>query len=326
VRRIALAVLGLVLSLSAAPAGGVGATSDGVTSDGVTSDGVTSDRAKPAVLHRVVWATASRDDPGIHLRSMDRDGSDVRASYDWPHGFTLELALDPTGRRVAFSPCCRSALPLLVVAPVLGGKAREPLEKDPARYDVVDGVAWSPNGKRLVFEGISGPAGARVVSIWTVRLNGKGLRKVLSLPIDPNGPAATLSLAWTEHGILFSDRGSLWLVRSGEASLLMRRVGEFRLSGDGSRLVMLRWKGEQGSVWMSDADGTQRRKLFDQGDPDDGVEYFDITPSYDATQLLATRRGPSFAEALVTWEVNAGPTSATVLELPDQYTMATTWN
>lgn len=282
------------------------------------------DRATSEVLHRVVWATASRDDPGIHVRSMERDGSDVRASYDWPHGFTLDLMLSPDGRRVAFSPCCRPALPLLVVARVRGGKALEPVRKRPARYDFVDGIAWSPNGRKLVFAGISGPAGERVVSFWIVRPNGKGLRKVLSLP-PGEAVGDTVSLGWTEDGILYSDRGRLWLVRSGAATLVMRDVGAFRISGDGSRLLMHRSKGKDGSIWLTDPDGTHRRKVVDQDESPGGAVYYDLTPSYDASEVLALRSGPAGYE-LVTWRVADGPSSASVLELPDPYTAATTWN
>lgn len=288
---------------------------------------VDADHRQPTVRHRVVWADGERAEPGIHIRSMERDGTDVRSAYDWPHGFTLELSLDPAGRRVAFAPCCRSALPLLVVAPVRGGKALEPLKKKPSRFDFIGADAWSPNGKRIVFEGVSGPAGARVPTIWTVRPNGKGLRRVLVLPpLAPDGGGFGTSLAWTADGILYTDGTDLRVARSGGSELVMRNVTAVDISGDGSRLVLDRVEADERSVWMSDPDGTHRRKLLVQDGPEDGTAYHSITPSYDASELLATRRGPDYEETLVTWRVSDGPGSATVLELPDLYTLATTWN
>lgn len=294
---------------------------------GPSARAVDVDRDKPAVLHRIVWAEWEKANPGIHIRSMERDGSDLRNAYDWPHGFTLELSLDPAGRKVAFAPCCRSALPLLVVAPVLGGQAREPLRKKPSRFDFIGAVGWSPNSRRIVFEGVSGPAGARVPTIWTVRPNGKGLRKVLVLPpLDPDSPSMFVSLAWTSDGILYTDGTDLRSARGGHSTLVMRNVGSVDISGDGTRLVLERLKNGTRSLWMSDPDGTHRRKLLVQGDPQDGREYHSITPSYDASELLAVRRGPDYEEALVTWRVSHGPDSAVVLELPDPYTIAATWN
>lgn len=281
---------------------------------------------KPAVLHRIVWADATRVNPGMHIRSMERDGAGVRAVYDWPHGFTLDLSLDRTGRRVAFSPCCRTALPLLVVAPVLGGKAREPLKKG-AHIDFVGGIGWSPNGKRIAFEGFSGPTESRVTTIWTVRPNGKGLRRVLDIPSP--GPHEVVSndhLAWTGNGILYSDGEDLRAARSGQSSLVMQNVHGVRISGDGRRLVLDRVKSGRRSVWMSRPDGTHRRKLFVQGEPGEGTLYLGVAPSYDASELLATRHRSGSEDQVVTWRVRRGPGSATVVELPDEHTTGATWN
>jgi len=308
VAGICATLVGLVLGLGGAPAKALDA-----------------ERDEPTVIHRVVWADSARADPGIHIRSMEVDGSDLRSAYDWPHGFTLSLSLDPAGRRAAFAPCCRKTRPLLVVAPVKGGKALEPLKKS-ARYDAVSGIGWSPNGKRIAFEGLSGPSDARLATIWTVRPNGKGLRKVLTRALPgPDRPAFNETLAWTPDGILYSDGKDLRSARPGRSTLVMKNVFGVRSSGDGSRLVLDRYTKDKRSVWMSDPDGTNRRKLLVQGDPGEGTLYLDVSPSYDATELLATRHRPA-SDDVVIWRVADGPGSATVLELPDQYTVGATWN
>lgn len=284
--------------------------------------------ADPVVRHRVVWAEGARSNPGIHIRSAEADGTDVRPIYDWPHGFTLELTLDRAGRRVAFAPCCRPALPRLLVVPVLGGKSREPLRKHPS-IDAVGGIGWSPNGRRIAFEGYSGPASDRVTTIWTVRPDGTGLNKVLSIPVDESGfLVANDALAWTPDGILYSDGEDLRSAWRGRSTLMMRNVRSARISGDGGRLVLERAKGATVSVWVSAADGSRRRKLFTQADPGEAPTYHDVTPSSDGSMLLALRLGSSGTQGsdVVTWPTDASPASADVLGFLGGPVLTATWN
>lgn len=157
------------------------------------------------VVHRVVWDQWRRGRKGIHLRSALLDGTDRRPVYDSRRGWTLELSLDRSGQRVAFAPCCRSELPTMVVAPVLGGEAFEPLKNHPRIY-AVGGIGWSPDGRRIAFEGWHGKAPDHHKSIWTIRPDGSGLRNVLDRPRGRFD--ASPSLAWTTRTRLSSSPSS----------------------------------------------------------------------------------------------------------------------
>ena len=106
-------------------------------------------RAESVVLHRVVWDEWQRGRQGFHLRSARVDGSDKRRVYDSPTGLTLDLTMDPRGRWVAFSPCCRKEFPTLVVARVRGGTVLQPLADHSKIYFVLGTVRNTVIGEAL---------------------------------------------------------------------------------------------------------------------------------------------------------------------------------
>lgn len=146
------------------------------------------------VLHRVVWADASRGTKGIHLSSANLDGSGLQHIYDASSGFITALTMDRQGGRVAFAPCCAKREPLLVVAAVLGGKAWRPLAAYQSKFYFVGGIGWSPSGRRLVFEAGTSRGTRPNCALWTVGLNGHGLRRILTWAhLTPEPAATTLS-------------------------------------------------------------------------------------------------------------------------------------
>ncbi len=287
-----------------------------------------SERA-PEVLRRVVWDPFVRGGRGIHLRSAEVDGSDPRVVYDFPRGFTMQLNLDPSGRRVAFGTCCSDRFPQLVIAPVLGGDSLEPLARHP-HLTAVGGIGWRPDGGRLAFEAITERGGKRVVSIWTIRPGGSGLRRVLER--GEVGPDIELhtndALAWTRDGVLYSDGKNLRAARRGRSRLVMRNVFEVRISGDQQHIVVERGERGRTSVWVAEPDGSAAERLFVNGRLGDGSRYYDVTPSFDGTELLAQLFGTAqdgSDNGLVRWRTSERPDTAVTIG-PAGDVMSATWN
>ena len=269
---------------------------------------------------RVVWDEYRKDRPGIHLRTARGDGSGRHRVYDSDHGFTLDLALDRDATRVAFVPCCRKDLPILVVAPVDGGRPREPLAKHPEIY-YVGGIGWSPDGKRLAFEGIvlDGHGGS---STWlmTVRPSGNDLRRLVLLPReDPDEPFTNQALAWTGGGILYSDGSDLRVARAGSTRVVMRRVVFVHPSGDGRHLLVTRPATDgryRGELWLAAPDGSDRHRIYRfPKEPGEGL--YQVMPDHHARHFLALRL-PTATEppgqTVVTWSRDEDPETATPVD------------
>lgn len=284
---------------------------------------VAADSSDP--VHRVVWDEWKRDRKGVHLRSALEDGSDRRRVYDLAAGFVMYLSLDREGRRVAFNVCCRDDSPLLVVANVMTGKVLEPLAGNRRIY-AVGGIGWSPNGRRLVFEGWNGEPPHHHKSLWTVRPDGSRLRKILDHPggrFEENE-----ALAWTPDGILYSTGRRLVSLSGGEEHLVMRRVISVRISGDGHHIVTTRMaKDGSRTVWVSAPDGSDRQRVIGpySSSLDGDTWWSEVVPNHDATRLLAWRDEGEGASAIVSWEVTAGSDTATELDFASAGSAAT-WN
>lgn len=309
-------VLALALALSGSVTGAVSAGPSGPTPSPAA--------AKP--IHRVVWDAYADGGSGTHLRSARPDGTGLRKIYDSPNGFITQLTLDRAGRRVAFAPCCKDKFPKLVVVPVAGGKALRPLAHHRKIY-AVGGIGWSADGSRLAFEGWTEVGGKPRSSLWTVRPNGSGLRKVVDLP-RRGQPVINVALAWTRAGIVYSDGTNLRVASRGKTRLLMRAVRAVRISGDGSRLFLLRTINGRDSIWSSAPNGSGKRREFLAGDPGAEVAFSMVTPNYNGSQLLAVRWGPgggTEGDQVVTWKLRDGEGSAVPLPFAKgDYTA--TWN
>lgn len=286
-------------------------------------------RAEGDVLHRVVWDQWKRGRKGFHLRSARLDGTDVRRVYDSPSGFTTDLSLDPAGRWVAFSPCCRKAFPTMVVARVRGREVLEPLSAHPEIY-FVGGIGWAPDGRRIAFEGSEDMGRWARTSLFTIRPDGTGLRRVQILG-TVRSTVINEALAWTRDGILYSDGRNLMSVKGGETRLILKRVRSVRISGDGKHIVTERYQRgtDFRSVWMGNPDGTEQRQVIDPFESY-GDTFWDVTtPNYDGSALLAERTPPGddagSSSEVVTWSSDAGQDTATVLDfVGGSYVI--TWN
>lgn len=231
-------------------------------------------------------------------------------------GFTLDLTQSRDGRYVAFSPCCSLKLPAMVVVPVDGGEAVDPLAGHP-EVDFVGGIGWSPDGRRLAFEGTGGIYPHRHTSIWTIRPDGTGLRRLLDLGDIRHHLYINDALAWTRDGILYSDDRNLRSVKRGESRLVLRHVASVRISGDGQHIVTFHLRREGGAYWMGSPDGTDQHRIL-AFDYSEGPGYDNVIPSYDGTALVAYREtsegdGQPPLREVVTWDVADGPETATVV-------------
>lgn len=249
----------------------------------------------------------------------------MRRVYDTRRGFTTALTLDRAGRRVAFATCCNDSLPTLVVARALGGAALEPL-KDHPEIDFVGGIGWSPDGKRLAFEGTTGTGPDRATSLWTIRPDGTDLQHLLEVG-PTSDPAVNINeaLVWTKAGVLYTHGWNMRLASGGESTLVMRRVFSVRISGDNRHLIITRGRGHRESVWISSTDGTSPRRLFVQGELGVEPSFYEVTPNYDASRLLAYRMGGNGADNIVSWKTENNPTSASIVDAIG-YASVATWN
>jgi dipeptidyl aminopeptidase/acylaminoacyl peptidase len=270
------------------------------------------------VLHRVVWDEFLSHRHGIHLWSANADGSHAHRIYTSHRGFTTELTLDRSGRRVAFAPCCRDDRPELVVVPVGGGHVLEPLAHHPQFY-FVGGIGWSPHGSRLVFEGEINRHQHLTQALWTVRPDGSGLHRMLRLPdprIDDSGPNE--ALAWTRDGVLYCQAGSLRIAHHGRSRVLIRGdVFSVRISGDGRHIVTERDNPltVRSSIWYGDADGTHQRRLWlgPRTTTSHAPLFGEPIPDFHGRHLLTTRQSSS-SDGVVGWRVGADPDRAPVLD------------
>jgi hypothetical protein len=216
------------------------------------------------------------------------------------------------------------------VVPVDGGTAVNPLAQHP-EIDAVGGIGWSPDGRRLAFEGTKGNYPNRRTYLWTIRPDGTGLRRLFDFGRVDDYLYINDALAWTRNGILYSDGRNLRSVKAGESRLVLRRVSSVRISGDGRHIVTTRYREDGGAIWMGSPDGTDQHRILSFGEPWADTTYDNVTPNYDGSALLAYRSTPEGDDGqpghdeVVTWPVADGPESATVIDVVDG-NFTSSWN
>ncbi|WP_137294633.1 hypothetical protein [Nocardioides dongxiaopingii] len=332
--RVLVAALISVATLSALPS----TSAATVSSPDTPRTGVAHQRYATrdgGIQHRVVWDQFRRGRAGIHLRSARLDGTDIRRVYDSAAGFTLNPTLDGSGRRVAFGTCCRDSFPQLVVVPIRGGRALEPLAKHP-HLIAVGGIGWSPTGDRLAFEAIDVSSPERSKGIWTIRPNGRDLQLVLRVPTlgADDQPFINNSLGWTRRGILYSDGTDLRAASAGRSRLVLRNVSSIRIAGNHRRIVVVRNQDTRRppAAWVARADGTQLKRVlvYRPAGETPVTLFYDVIPNYDASQVLSLRittdtESDRSRTEVVRWHTAERPSSATVIEVAEgNYTAS--WN
>lgn len=146
----------------------------------------------------------------------------------------------PEGRWIAFA--CRSSSSAGIYVIGADGRGRWPAVKLPNWR--VEGVAWSPDARRIAF-GASG--------IWVVNAVGGGLRRLTKGDDSlPTWSRDSRSIAY-EHG------GDVFVVHADGTGRrrLVRRADKPAWSPDGRRIAFRRGM----DIWIANADGRGQRRL-----------------------------------------------------------------
>ena len=288
------------------------------------------------VLHRVVWDQYEKR--GTHLWSANPDGSDARKIYERPKGFVVDITLNRQGTEAAVAPLVLSAarMPLVVVDVMGQASPRNVLADHPEIY-FVGGIGWSPNGRRLVFQGaVEVRPGDLEQFLFTVGRDGAGLRRILALGRITDNSATEIdnSLTWTAEGIFHYDRRGLSRWRHGHDRLVLGHVRRQAVSGDGSWLFLERSRGQDLAVWRMHPDGTGLERLYALNAPGYGYESapdenytYSWQPSYDGSRMLSWLDGvaPTYQPRVVEHDATRAPL-ATDPTLPFSDVGAITWN
>lgn len=175
--------------------------------------------------------------------------------------------LDPTADRVAFSVGFGGTLGQhsLTVMNIDGSKRRNLLAGD-GLLSAARNPGWSPDGKRLVFQGVGSSAGSFSHEIWTVDATGKNLRQVTHCDCaiwnTPQWSPVRNEVLWSPHqydlAILDLDTGRSTQVYDNAPSGHMN-VMEYHWSPDGERVVFTAsaWNDAEPDVWTINRDGSQ---------------------------------------------------------------------
>lgn len=150
----------------------------------------------------IAFAGTIRTDYAWHILVADRNGKHVRLVTDVPG---TEPAWSPDGRTIAFTRETGGPRRWIALVPAAGG---------PVRYLTGAGSepSWSPSGSELVFQ-------RRVASgeaLFTVRPDGRGLRRLTNLPGEQGGAA------WSPDG---NEIAFEWWTPSGTGLYVIRPDG-----------------------------------------------------------------------------------------------------
>ncbi|QIG44089.1 hypothetical protein G5V58_16075 [Nocardioides anomalus] len=236
--------------------------------------------------HRVVWDGAGHH--GIVLRSALADGSGEVLLHRQPRGFSMGVALDAGGRRVALATAEPRRRPprVLVLATTGTGRAHDVLAGDDPFY-AVGAVGWSPNGERLVLEAFRTHGGRNDRELWTVGRDGTGLRRLRTVgEVTDDGflPVGS-GVPWTRRGVFYAAADGLHRFARGRDHAVLRGVRSVVSSGDGRWLFVERYGPGPRALWRLHPDGTGLEELFTLDQPD-GSYLGSSRPSRDGTELL----------------------------------------
>lgn len=272
-----------------------------------SSGSVPESRASKAEpKHRIVWDEWKEGRNGIHLRAANEDGTGLTRVYDRKNGFTTDLHVDPTGKRVAFATCCSDSIPAMIVVSLDGKKVLRPLAHH-RKIAFVGAIGWSPDGRRLAFEGTVRRGEKFVKSLWTVRPNGSDLRRVATKR-EAYDSHIGIGLGWSKGGIVYTDGRDLYIAKGGRSRRVLRDVSSVLPAGNGRRLLVYRPGSE--TTWLIAPDGTHRQRV-DMPLEDGVLSYTGARPDRTGRELLMCRtwRLEGSSEMLtdyVAWRVSDG--------------------
>ena len=161
----------------------------------------------------------------------------------------------------------------IVIAKSDGSGQRTITHASPGNVD--GGPDWTPDGSRIAFE----RCGPVLCSIYTVRPNGRGLRR-----LSPRCPRTHARLCKNDHEPTYSPDGrhiAFWRLGSGKKAVPTLMVGDAQLkhvhrlgpgfvpawSPDGKRLVFVAKTKTSQALYVSKADGSGRHRITPSGLP-----------------------------------------------------------
>ena len=262
-RRLAvIGALGVLVVLPATPAGGTFAGHNG----------------------RIVFERFGRDGP-IQIASISKHGHDVRTLTDYKRE-AVAPDVSPNGGRIAFTLVGSRRVPDKLMTMRLGGADAHAVTHGCTGDCLGDGDgAWSPDGRRLVFNRAFGPVvdgNADHIDLMAVNRNGTHLRTLIPDTANQKRHLETTDWTWSPDGTqlaaTFVDLDNL------DAAIYtveldshdMHRVTPWRLnagnadySPDGRRIVFnSSYEGkakEHASIYTIAPDGTALRRLTHPG-------------------------------------------------------------
>ena len=279
------------------------------------------------VLHRVVWDQYEKK--GTHLWSANPDGSDARPVYVRPLGAPYGISLNRQGTEGAVAPLVLSATrSALIRFDVMGEGESQNLIADHPEIYYVGAIGWSPNGRKLAFEGgVEVRPDVRRVLLYTVHRDGTHLRRIVSLGDPRRNETLNEKLAWVPEGILFTDSWGLELLSHRHVERVLGGVQSLAISGDAGWLYVRRWKHGHNELWRLHPDGSGVERLFAYPDPGSGF-LLDFQPSYDGSELLSWVEGTqatNFQDTAVVHDPTRPPQPGDQV-LPITHLGAVSWN
>jgi Tol biopolymer transport system component/DNA-binding winged helix-turn-helix (wHTH) protein len=181
-------------------------------------------------------------------------------------GGDLSPAVSPDGAQLAFTRSTSISWRDIFLAPVAGHAA--PVRLTDAKM-IVDRIAWTPNGRALVFAASNTTAGSR--HLFRVDV---ATRRVTELGIEGDYPTIAGNppkLAFVRKNI---EQSSVWRLTLNGPNAQPARTRLFsstrrdytaELSPDGSRIVFSSVRSGSTEIWMSRPDGSDLRRLTSTG-------------------------------------------------------------
>jgi eukaryotic-like serine/threonine-protein kinase len=189
----------------------------------------------------------------------------------------LEPAFSPDGRSLAFARQTASFLYELHVLRLTKDYQPdgEPLRITDRRYPTVDGVAWTADGREIVY----GAGGAQTQSLWRVPVSGRQAPRLLPFAL----PAASYpAIARTSPRLIYRwwlFNRNLWRLdtRTGERTKLTRSTYDDAIpqySRDGSRIAFQSNRSGNLEIWTCHEDGSDCQQITRFGGPQSGTPHW----------------------------------------------------